>query len=200
MRMPSETTASVSSPTDETEERVCRQRCDDRYAWASSSLVTEVAATLGTFHAYARRDHACWQSAPSKLRRAVAIAPIRACASRGARRLLRLSRLLRPRYAFATNARASAPRAGHSKSPKCARPRSRPFRPRSFCLHEVPAALTSVIEHVDLLLPTQSGHRLDACAVPARGWSRTNGATHPTRPPRPLGGEGGAFPGNPARS
>jgi len=43
--------------------------------------VTEVAATLGTFDAYARRDHACWQSAPSKLGSAVATAPIRACAS-----------------------------------------------------------------------------------------------------------------------
>ena len=66
---------------DETEERVCRQRCDDRYAWPSSSLVTEGASTLGTFDAYARRDHACWQSAPSKLGSAVAIAPIRARAS-----------------------------------------------------------------------------------------------------------------------
>ncbi len=42
-----------------------------------------------------------------------------------------------------------------------------------FRIHEVPAALTSVIEHVDAAAP-DCGHRLDACAVPARGWSSDN--------------------------
>jgi hypothetical protein len=32
-----------------------------------------------------------------------------------------------------------------------------------------------------LLLPTLSGHRLDACTAPARGWSRTQAAMKPRR-------------------
>jgi hypothetical protein len=54
---PIETCESVA--VDELEQRVCRQRRDDRFAWPSDSAVIEVAASLGTVDAYARRDRAC---------------------------------------------------------------------------------------------------------------------------------------------
>ena len=62
----------------------------------------EVAATLDTVHAYARRDRACSESAAQPTRGAVAIGHIQGVRGLGAARLLRLSWLLWPRYAFAT--------------------------------------------------------------------------------------------------
>jgi hypothetical protein len=70
---------SPTAPLDDREQRVRRQGRDDRYAWPSDSRVIEVAASLGTARADARRDCACSESAGQQTWRAVAIADIQAC-------------------------------------------------------------------------------------------------------------------------
>ena len=59
-------------------------------------------------------------------------------------------------------ARSAATR--RTQSPKCARPRSRIFRPRSFCFHEPPATSSAGWSGA---LASASGRRLSEAAAPA---------------------------------